>query len=98
MPRWVDYTDKLGSDGCFRVDGRLSIDSIHQQAYDHAQRLRFIYSDDTRTYQILQGSSLLNAKPITKPLTIKIDRSKDEKKFQDCSNGPEGIEGTYATS
>lgn len=79
MPRWVDYTDKLGSDGCFRVDGRLSMDSIHQQAQNRAQQLRFIYSDDTRTYQVLQGSSLLNARPITAPKTITIDRSKDQK-------------------
>lgn len=79
MAKFIDYTDKLGTDNCFRVDGRLSMDSIHQLAYDHAQRCRKVYSDNTRTYQVLQGSSLLNARPITKPKTITIDRSKDQK-------------------
>lgn len=72
MTKWIEFTDKLGSDSCLPVDGRLSIESIHQLAFNHAQKLRYIYSDKTRVYQIIQGSSLLNAKPITKPQTIVI--------------------------
>jgi len=78
--RWIDYTDRLGSDACIPVDGRLSMENVHKVATAHAQRLRFIYSDNTRTYQVIQGSSLLNAKPVTQPRTIQIDRSGDPPK------------------
>lgn len=77
MKRWIDFTDRLGSDGTVSVDGRLSMESIHQKAKEHAQRMRFILSDDTRLYQIVQGTNLLQAKPISEIRTITIDRSKD---------------------
>ena len=77
MKRWIDFTDRIGSDGTVSVDGRLSIDSIHQKAKEHAQRMRFILSDETRLYQIIQGNNLVVAKPISEIHTITIDRSKD---------------------
>jgi hypothetical protein len=81
MARFVEFTDRLGSDSMLRVDGRLSMHKVHSIAEEYAQRLRFVYTTmDTRTYVISQGSSLLSAKPITKPRTVKIDRSKDQSK------------------
>lgn len=77
MKRWIDFTDRIGSDGTIPVDGRLSMDSIHQKAQEVAQRLRFIVSDETRLYQIIQGKNLVVAKPISEIRTITIDRSKD---------------------
>ena len=77
MKRWIDFTDRIGSDGTIPVDGRLSMDSIHQKAQEVAQRLRFIVSDETRLYQIIQGNNLVVAKPISEIHTITIDRSKD---------------------
>lgn len=77
MKRWIDFTDRIGSDGTIPVDGRLSMDSIHQKAQEVAQRLRFIVSDETRLYQIIQGNNLVVAKPISEIRTITIDRSKD---------------------
>lgn len=77
MKRWIDFTDRIGSDGTVSVDGRLSIDSIHQKAKEIAQRMRFIVSDETRLYQIIQGNNLVVAKPISEIHTITIDRSKD---------------------
>jgi len=77
MKRWIDFTDRIGSDGTVPVDGRLSIDSIHTKAQEIAQRMRFILSDDTRMYQIVQGTNLISAKPISEIRTITVDRSKD---------------------
>lgn len=77
MKRWIDFTDRIGSDGTIPVDGRLSMDSIHQKAQEVAQRMRFILPDETRLYQIIQGSNLVAAKPISEIRTITIDRSKD---------------------
>jgi len=77
MKRWIDFTDRIGSDGTVSVDGRLSIDSIHQKAQEHAQRMRFILPYETRLYQIVQGTNLLAAKPISEIRTIAVDRSKD---------------------
>ena len=77
MKRWIDFTDRIGSDGTIPVDGRLSVDSIHQKAQEVAQRMRFILPDETRLYQIIQGKNLVQAKPISEIHTITIDRSKD---------------------
>lgn len=78
MKRWIDFTDRIGSDGTILVDGRLSMDSIHRKAQEIAQQMRFILSsDDTRMYQIVQGTKLISAKPISEVRTVTVDRSKD---------------------
>ena len=77
MKRWIDFTDRLGSDGTVIVDGRMSTENIHTKAQEIAQRMRFILPDETRTYQIVQGTNLISAKPISEIKTITVDRSKD---------------------
>lgn len=75
MKTFIDFTDKLGSDSVIRVDGRLSIETIHEQAIAIAKRQRFICHYRQREYVIIRGASLLSAQPITDERTIAIDRS-----------------------
>ena len=70
MKRWIDYTDRLGSDGCISCDGRWSIKHCIDYAVEFANRQRAVNSSKVRTFTILGGVTLMRARPITPEFTV----------------------------